>query len=199
MPAALLAAVPALLALLLVVAAAAPARAHARLVGSDPAAGSVVSRSPESVTLSFDGPVKQQFTTIAVFGADGVSYSDGAPSALDNDVEQEVKALPSGEILVTWRTVAADGAPLQGRYTFTDKDPAAPTVSPAPSSRPDAAGGTPSAGSATESPRAGGADDTDTADDADGPWSVLWPVGGVALVAVLILLGVVLVRSVRRP
>ncbi|WP_149548559.1 copper resistance CopC family protein [Streptomyces marokkonensis] len=195
-PAPLPAALPALLvllALLLVVAAAAPARAHARLVGSDPAAGSAVSRSPESVTLTFDGPVKQQFTSIAVSGADGVSYSDGTPGAFNDDVEQKVKALPSGEIVVTWRTVAADGAPLQGRYTFTNTDPAAPAVSPAPSSpTTGTAGGTPSR-------RGGGAGATDTAGNGDAPLPALWLVGGASLVAVLALLGVLLVRSVRRP
>lgn len=194
------AAVPALLALLallLVVAVAAPAQAHARLLRSDPAAGSTVSRSPGSVTLTFDGPVKRQFTTIVVSGADGVSYSDGVPGALNNDVEQKVRALPSGEIVVTWRSVAADGAPLQGRYTFTNADPAAPTVAPAPSSPTGTADGTPSA-----NPGAGGASEAGASAAADGDeasWSAVWLVGGAALVAVLVLLGVLLVRSVRRP
>lgn len=193
------AAVPALLALLtllLVVAVAAPAQAHARLVRSDPAAGSTVSRSPGSVTLTFDGPVKQQFTTIVVSGADGVSYSDGTPSALNNDVKQEVRALPSGEIVVTWRSVAADGAPLQGRYTFTNADPAAPTVVPVPASPTGTADGTPSDG-----PGAGGAGEAgeSAGDGDDASWSAVWLVGGAALVAVLALLGVLLIRSMRRP
>ncbi|WP_327365206.1 copper resistance CopC family protein [Streptomyces sp. NBC_01217] len=189
-----MAAVSTLLAMLLVAAAASPAWAHARLVGSGPAAGSVVSESPASVTLSFDGPVKLQFTTITVSGPDGVPCHDGAPSALNNDVRQRVTALPAGEIVVTWRTVAADGAPLQGRYTFTNADPAARTVSPAPSSRANAAGGTASGVASAEPPTA-----SPHAGDADNrSWSDLWlAAAGVALLAVVVLLGVVLFPSVR--
>ncbi|GAA2960742.1 MULTISPECIES: copper resistance CopC family protein [Streptomycetaceae] len=175
MPAVFLAVVSALLGLLLVVAPASPAWAHARLVASSPASGSVVAHSPKMITLSFDGPVKQQFTTVLVSGPGGTSYSDGAPSALNNDVQQEVKPLPVGEIQVTWRTVAADGAPLQGRYTFTSTD----------------AAGASSAEAATASPRAG--------DAVARPWSPWWLAAGVALLAVLALLGFGLLRAVRSP
>ncbi|MFJ1794477.1 copper resistance CopC family protein [Kitasatospora griseola] len=114
--------------------------AHAQLLASGPAADSVVSESPAVVTLSFDSPVQPGFTTIAVVGTDGKPYADGAPTAVGHDLQQKVARLPQGLIRVTWRTVAADGAPLQGRFAFTNADPAAPTQPPArPETSPAAA------------------------------------------------------------
>ncbi|MFF8990427.1 copper resistance protein CopC [Streptomyces sp. NPDC014983] len=103
---------------------ASPAWAHAQLLGSSPAADSVMAKAPRTLTLSFDGPVKQRYTTVVVTGPDKASYSDGAPSVVNGDVRQKLRPLPTGRIQVTWQTVAADGAPLQGRYTFTSTDTA---------------------------------------------------------------------------
>jgi methionine-rich copper-binding protein CopC len=172
--------VPVVVALLLTFAGATPALAHARLVGANPAESSVVATAPDVITLNFDGPVKEAFTTVRVSGPDGTFYSDGAASARDNDVRQQVKPLPSGEIRVTWRTVAADGAPLQGSYTFTNADPAGRTVSAGTTTA--TAGGTAATGPAASSSPGG--------DD-----EVWWLLVGGALV--LALLGFGLVRKVR--
>jgi copper transport protein len=63
-----------------VLAAAAPvqsAGAHATLVGSDPAADSVVSIAPEVVRLRFDEPVSPVPGGLRVLDPDGVEVGDG--------------------------------------------------------------------------------------------------------------------------
>ena len=171
-----LAAVAALLVMLL---PAQPAWAHARLVKSDPASGATVSVPLAAVTFTFNEMVKQQFSTVVVTGADGVSHSDGAPKSVDKTLTQPVKPLPAGAIRVVWRTVSVDGHPIEGQFTFTNAAPA-PT-SAAPSSAPPAASAapvTPSGGTATVA-----VDPSVQADDDSGPlWLIL---GAVAVVLVL--------------
>ncbi|MFE9093279.1 copper resistance protein CopC [Streptomyces sp. NPDC007264] len=188
--------VPALLlAVLSVLLPASPASAHAQLLGSSPAADSVVAKAPTTVTLRFDGPVNQRYTTVAVTGPDGSYYSDGEPSAVNGDVRQRVRALPTGTIQVTWRTVAADGAPLQGRFTFTSTDKAAAAAarpSPPPTTAPSApAARASSSPSSSPSRPVGSGSSGGTADWA---W---WAAAGVLVAFVVALLAVGTVRSRR--
>ncbi|TGB17385.1 copper resistance CopC family protein [Streptomyces palmae] len=167
-----------------------PAWAHARLLDSSPAADAVVARAPAAVRLHFDGPVSQAYTTVVVAGLDGRSYSDGAPTVRGGDVRQKVSPLPSGRIQVTWRTVAADGAPLQGRYTFTNADKTAPTQpSPAPTAPTAPAARAPS-------PAAGSAASGGSLDAGDWPW---WAAGGGLVAATAVLLAVGVRRSAAAP
>ncbi|MFJ5923112.1 copper resistance protein CopC [Kitasatospora sp. NPDC092948] len=168
-----------LLAALSVLVSAPRAAAHAQLLDSSPAADSVTAESPTSITLSFDSPVQAGYTTVAVLGTDGTSYTDGVPTVTAREVQQQVTRLPRGAIQVVWRAVAADGAPLQGRFTFTNDDRAAP-VQPPP--RPSAA---PAAQAAPVGTVGAG-------EAADWPW---WAAaGGLSVVAV-----VVVAVLVRRP
>ncbi|MFD8594439.1 copper resistance protein CopC [Kitasatospora sp. NPDC059646] len=155
-----------LLAALFALTPAAPARAHAQLLASDPVADSAVPAAPEAVTLTFDGPVQPGLTTVAVVGTDGKAYADGTPTVAGHQVRQKLGRLPQGRIQVTWRTVAADGAPLQGRFAFTHTDPGAPTQPPARPEAPPAA------------PRA------TTAGEAGGPGAWVWWTAAGALSAV---------------
>jgi hypothetical protein len=50
---------------------------------------------------------------------------------------QAVRPLPPGMVRVAWRTVSADGHPVEGQFTFTN---AAPAPVPASSSGPPSAG-----------------------------------------------------------
>lgn len=102
-----------------------PAAAHARLTGSNPQAGSTVSAALPVVTLTFSGPVKPDLTTIVVAGPDGANQSTGTPTLADVTLTQPVNALPPGRITVTWRTVSADGHPINGSFDFTNAAPAA--------------------------------------------------------------------------
>ncbi|WP_404868906.1 copper resistance protein CopC [Kitasatospora griseola] len=174
------AAVPFLIALLLaalsVLAPAPRAQAHAQLLASSPAADSVTAESPTVVTLSFDSPVQPGYTTVAVLGTDGTPYTDGTPTALNGQVQQKLGRLPKGAVQVVWRAVAADGAPLQGRFTFTNADDTAPVQPPARPSTPAAAPAAPAAAQ----------------DSADWPW---WAAAGGLSVAAVAAVAVL----VRRP
>ncbi|MFF0294434.1 copper resistance protein CopC [Kitasatospora sp. NPDC004614] len=170
-----------LLATLSVLVSAPRAAAHAQLLDSSPAADSVVAESPTSITLTFDSAVQAGYTTIVVAGTDGTSYSDGAPTATDREVRQKVTRLPRGLVQVTWRAVAADGAPLQGRFSFTNDDQTAPTQPPPRPSASAPASGVPSAAATAKAE-----------DSADWQW---WAAaGGLSVVAVI-----VVAVLVRRP
>jgi copper resistance protein C len=166
-------ALPVLAAVLLaVVVPAAPASAHSKLKSTSPAANATVTTALTEISLTFNEPVKQQNTTIAVNGPDGVSYSDGAARRVDNTVTQAVKPLPTGAISVVWKTVSTDGDPISGQFAFTNT--AAPPASAAPAPSPTAAAvssATPNAQPAADE-RSGG-----------GLWWVLGAAAAVLLVA----------------
>lgn len=102
-----------------VVVAPAPASAHAVLLGTTPADGSVVTAVTTEVTLTFNEAVRADFSTVAVTGPGGGAYSDGDLSVLDNVVRQPVHPLRSGDYQVAWRVVSADGHPVSGTFAFS--------------------------------------------------------------------------------
>ena len=70
-----------LVALALVVLGAAPASAHAELIDTDPAEGSVVETAPATVTLTFNEPVRLTSQEIAVYDASGDEVGSTAGSS----------------------------------------------------------------------------------------------------------------------
>ncbi|WP_238005823.1 copper resistance protein CopC [Dactylosporangium sp. AC04546] len=167
--------------LLVLLVPAQPAWAHAKLVKTDPADGATVGAPLAAVTFTFNEMVKQQFSTVVVTGADGVSYSDGAPKSVDKTLTQPVKPLPNGAVRVAWRTVSVDGHPIEGQFTFTNAA-AAPT-SAAPSSPPPSATTAPAGTVSSAAPTLA----ADPASDDSGSGGVVWLVlGGVAVVLVLV-------------
>ena len=108
-----------LVALLLGVLTAAPAAAHNSFVGSDPADGATVSRTPGAVVLTFNEPAVALGTQVVVTGPDGPA-STGAPQLVDASVRQPlVPGAPAGTYTVTWRVTSSDGHPITGTLTFT--------------------------------------------------------------------------------
>jgi methionine-rich copper-binding protein CopC len=126
-----------------------PAWAHAKLLRTSPAEAAQVADPVTAVTLTFNEMVRQRSTTVAVTGADGTSYSDGAARVVDHDVIQAVRPLPAGTYRVVWKTVSADGDPTQGQFGFTMAAPPSPTPSqtqnPTPSPPPAATSEAPGA------------------------------------------------------
>jgi methionine-rich copper-binding protein CopC len=173
-----------------------PASAHTELKSTAPAAKSTTTKPVTEVTLTFTGPIKKPGTTVAVTGPDKASRSTGAAQVLDKTITQKVQALPVGTITVAWRTVAADGHPIQGSFTFTNQAaPPTPTAQPSPT--PDAAP-TMNAAPTTTTPAAqvpapAAGEGTD-----DGSSSPLWWVVIAAAAVVLALAGGLLWRR-RRP
>ena len=59
--------------------AAAPAWAHAIVIGSDPPNGSVLTTAPKAVDVMFDDPVRVGTRNAAIRNEDGVSVLGGRP------------------------------------------------------------------------------------------------------------------------
>ena len=62
-------------------AGAGPAAAHARLTGTDPVDGAVLQQAPETVTLTFNEPVRLTDREITVYDAEGREVASEAGSS----------------------------------------------------------------------------------------------------------------------
>ena len=111
-----------------------PASAHTSLVSSIPSSGAVLNEVPAEVRIKFnedlllvDDKNPNRIEVINGVGqvVSGMSVVEGPEifTALDLSLE------PSGEYLVKYRVVSADGHPIEGEYQFTV---AAPEVISAP-------------------------------------------------------------------
>ena len=109
------------LAVLLVVAAASPAFAHAILNETTPTAGQVLERSPNAVTLRFNESVEVALGAIRVYDSKGNRLEVGSPSHPDGQQSQvrvSVPKLGNDSYVVTWRVISADSHPVSGAFTF---------------------------------------------------------------------------------
>lgn len=106
--------------LLVVLAPASPAAAHAALLSSDPADGSVLERQPEAVSLQFSERVSVQADGIRVVDASGDRVDRGAAAAEGATATSPLRDdLPDGTYVVSWRVVSADGHPVRGALSFS--------------------------------------------------------------------------------
>ncbi|WP_436699364.1 copper resistance CopC/CopD family protein [Nocardioides sp. BYT-33-1] len=113
-----------------VLATAGPASAHATLVSTDPAEGTVLAEAPSSVTFTFDEPVQLVPDGLLAFDAEGQRV-DVEPSAKGAEVTGRLPGdLGDGTYVVTWRAVSADGHPIAGSLTFHVGAPSAKVVPP---------------------------------------------------------------------
>ncbi|MEU7704432.1 copper resistance CopC/CopD family protein [Streptomyces nodosus] len=111
---------------------AAPASAHAALLGSDPAQGSVVDTAPTRVTLTFSEQVAFSGNSLRVLDPKGQRVDTGKPFNTTGTV-YGVKVrtgLARGTYTVTYQVVSADSHPVAGAFTFSIGAPSATTVSP---------------------------------------------------------------------
>lgn len=107
------------LAAVLLLGAAAPASAHATLIGTDPAEGAVLDAAPERVTFTFNESVIGVPAGITVFDATGEEVASSATvrdARLLVDLDEEVG---EGTFVVVWRLVSADGHPIGGSLSFS--------------------------------------------------------------------------------
>ena len=101
------------------------ASAHAVLVSTTPADGSVVARSPAQITLRFSEPVASSLGSVRVFGPNGKQLSTGevdrpSPDTLAVSITGR---LAKGTHTVAWRAVSADGHPIHGAFAFSVGEP----------------------------------------------------------------------------
>lgn len=122
----------ALVALAIVLSGSAPASAHADLVETDPAEGAVVETAPETVTLTFNEPVRLTSQEIAVYDAQGepVASSAGASDAVVSVDLTGAADLADGTYVVSWNVLSGDGHPIAGALSFSVGAPSASVVAP---------------------------------------------------------------------
>lgn len=120
-----------------------PAHAHTDLLGSSPAAGEEVSADTEELMLSFADEVVPGTAAVSVVGPGGRQATQGTPTVDGALVRVGVRLAATGEHVVSYRVVAADGHVVTGdlRFAVTSSGGSVPTVVPAvPRTDPDPAG-----------------------------------------------------------
>jgi copper transport protein len=127
------AAVAAVAAALLVLPAA-PASAHARLIGTDPEEGAVLQTAPESIRFRFNEPVSAVPDGVQVYDAQGDLVSAGATARDDELVVVLDEQAGPGTLVVVWRVVSIDGHPVSGSLSFSIGAPSGAAPAPGPES-----------------------------------------------------------------
>jgi copper transport protein len=115
-----------LLALGALLAPAGPASAHAALIGSNPAPGSVIGDSPTEITITFSEHISAVDGKVVVLAPDGKKIS-GPPRVTGDVLHIPVRkaASPLGTYLVSYRVISADTHPVGGAVTFSVGAPSA--------------------------------------------------------------------------
>lgn len=109
------------------------ASAHATLVSTSPADGSVAARSPGQVVLTFDQPVTVSAGSVAVFTPGGVRADTAQLEQTAGGTRLGIglrTGLGNGTYTVTWRIVSADSHPVSGAFTFSVGAPSSTVVRP---------------------------------------------------------------------
>ncbi|WP_042383162.1 copper resistance CopC/CopD family protein [Streptacidiphilus melanogenes] len=126
----------ALLALLvaLLLGGAGVASAHAALLSTDPAQGTVVAVPPTAVTLHFSESVTLEPDAVRVFDPSGRRVDTGTAGHASGDASTaQVRidasaAAAQGTYTVAWRVISADTHPVAGAYTFSIGRASAPAA-----------------------------------------------------------------------
>ena len=95
------------------------ASAHTELVSSAPAANESVNSAPTTISLTFSEAPLLEGSAILVTNSTGAAEATG-PVALNGVVLSVAwpAGLQPGPVKVAWRTVADDGHPASGDFTF---------------------------------------------------------------------------------
>ncbi|WP_435127509.1 FixH family protein [Actinacidiphila sp. bgisy144] len=102
-----------------------PASAHAALIGTDPADGSVVKTAPQRVVLTFSEGVLLSDDSLRVLDPHGTDVAAGTPGHAQgkNSGATSTVALKSGlgdgTYTVAWRAISQDSHPVSGAFTFS--------------------------------------------------------------------------------
>ncbi len=110
--------------LLVLVAVAPRAFAHAFPDHAQPAVGSTVSPAPREVKIWFTGKLEPAFSKLDVQDASGTSVDQGNAAVDPQDttlMHVSLKPLPAGTYKVHWHAVSVDTHATDGNFTFTVK------------------------------------------------------------------------------
>jgi copper transport protein len=99
---------------------AAPASAHAALVATDPANGTIVPDAPNKITLTFSESVQLVSGKIQVLGPDNKRADAGEPKQDGDTVTIPLRSgAGRGTFLVSYRVISADSHPVGGTITYS--------------------------------------------------------------------------------
>lgn len=113
-----------LLWMLAVLAAPAPAFAHAALVSTEPADNAVLAQSPQKFSLTFSEPVS--LLALTLVNPDGSSEALTSFRLTDQTVEIDAQQkLGTGTHVLSWRVISTDGHPVAGSLLFSIGAPSA--------------------------------------------------------------------------
>ncbi|MRX51195.1 hypothetical protein GI374_12190 [Paracoccus sp. S-4012] len=118
-----------LLVIVVWLAAAQAATAHAMLLDTTPAADAVLDETPAEVLLRFSEPVSP--VAVRLLDAAGATVV-ADPVARDASVVLALPPLPDGNYLLSWRVVSTDSHPIGGAFRFAVGDTPAAVAAPDP-------------------------------------------------------------------
>jgi copper transport protein len=108
----------------------ATASAHATLVSSDPADGTILAKMPAAAVLTFDEAVTPVRGEIQVLSPSGRVVS-GAVTPAGSDVRITLNASSErGTYTLSWRVISADSHPVGGAVSFSIGAPSKPAATP---------------------------------------------------------------------
>ncbi|MDN5821419.1 MAG: copper resistance protein CopC [Brachybacterium sp.] len=104
----------------------APAQAHDTLLSTDPADGSTLETSPESVVFTFSSEILDVSPLVRVSDESGDEVAEITPTVDGPTATATLpEPLPAGTYDIQWRVVSGDGHPIEGTLTLTvEQDPA---------------------------------------------------------------------------
>ncbi len=96
------------------------AQAHAALVRTSPAQGSIVTTAPSEIVITFSEVVQPVPTRITVIAPDGKRIDSGNPRVQGDDMHIPVRTnVSGGTYLVSYRVISADSHPVGGGFTYS--------------------------------------------------------------------------------
>ena len=105
--------------IVMAVAGAGSASAHATRIATDPVENTELSQAPQKVSATFNETLQPQFAAMTVVGPDGNLWSTGDPKVDGAVVSVGVRPLgPSGTYTVNYRVTSADGHVVSGSWSF---------------------------------------------------------------------------------
>lgn len=98
-----------------------PASAHTEIGRTRPAAGSTVAAGVQTVSVEFSDNILNlaDSSEIAITDSSGTVVEASCIEVKKTSISAEVFLASEGEYKVVWRTVAEDGHPISGKFSFT--------------------------------------------------------------------------------
>ncbi|PYI38225.1 copper resistance protein CopC [Arthrobacter psychrolactophilus] len=158
--------------------AAGPAQAHDALASSNPSNGDTVTTNPGKVSITLTKAPNTDLpdsSIIKVTAPDGHVVSTGKVTADGPTLSIAADIDHPGEHTVEWRTVSADGHPIDGKFTFTYAEAGASAAATPTTATAESVENTEQAA-------------TTTVNDTE-PDNTVWYIGGGIVLLALVIIG----------